>query len=775
MSGLINYNKEVEEVITTAVELAKTRNHEYVMLEHIMLGLVRLKSFRALLDDLHVDSQGLDADLVQYLDTKIHAAKTTTPPRRTNVLEKVFNRALTQVLFSGRAEILPIDIFLSIQVEAHSHAAYFTHKYNINAVKLVNHFNEKFVETHGHEAGKARPQGADKVLEEYCTNLTALAAEGKIDPVIGRDDELSEIVQVLARKTKSNVLMVGDAGVGKTAIAEGLALRILKGLAPDYLTGYTVYCLEVGSLLAGSKYRGEFEEKLKDTLAALVKKGKTILFIDEAHQMRGAGSGSQSSVDLSNMLKPALAKGTIKVIASTTWEEYSTSFEKDRALMRRFYRLSIGEPSAADTKVILQNLRGSYEKFHGVKITDEAIDAAVTLSVRYITDKRLPDKAIDLIDMACAREKIKMPVPAEKDAIVVPVIVDKLQVMQVASKATKIPIDQMENAKQKDITINIEAEIKTQLFGQDRAIDETLNYVYVARAGLKNPNRPIANFLFSGPTGVGKTELAKLLSKGLGMTLLKYDMSEYSEKHSVARLIGAPPGYVGFDDGNLAGGLLIGQIEKNPHSVLLFDEVEKAHPDLANVLLQLMDEGTATSGNGKKIDARNCIVILSSNLGAQEADKNTIGFGNLQKQGEDTAAIKQFFSPEFRNRLDAVVRFDALGDVVVKKIVNKFAHELNDLLVQQNLRLRLGESAVDQLAKIGYDKKMGARPLARIINQELRMPISKKILFDNIPAGSTIHVEYQDGKFAFNYVPLSNTDDKQLEKRPKAKKSSQDT
>ena len=541
---MINYKGELQDIINNAVEIATQMQHEYVMLEHMLLSLVQSKKFRAFLKDYGLDLENLEKDIVEYLDT-LEKTSRVEAPKRTNSLERVFNRALTQVLFSGRAEILPLDVFLSISAENNSHASYFIHKYGVDKIKLVKFFNKHY-QKNVKEQSKTR---ADMILDEYCTNLSVLCEEGKIDPVIGRDYELTEIVQVLARKTKSNVLLVGDPGVGKTAIVEGLAHAINKGFVPDYLKQFVVYNLDVGSLLAGSKFRGEFEEKLKEILNALETKGNCILFIDEAHQMRGAGSGSNSSVDLANMLKPSLAKGKIKVVASTTWEEYTQSFEKDRALMRRFYRLGVDEPSAETTKLILEGLRTSYEHFHGGQISDAAIEAAVDYSIRYIQDKKLPDKAIDLIDMSCAKAKIKA----------ANFTVEKADILEMVSKQTKIPLEQLVGEKD-TISVNLEDNIKQNLYGQDHAVDRVLDKIFVAKAGLKTIGKPMGNFLFTGPTGVGKTELAKLLSQNLSMKLLKFDMSEYQEKHSIAKLSGAPPGYVGYEDGNLGGGLLISEI-----------------------------------------------------------------------------------------------------------------------------------------------------------------------------------------------------------------------
>jgi ATP-dependent Clp protease ATP-binding subunit ClpA len=751
---MINHNPEIEVIIANATELAKNYNHEYVTLEHLAHGMISFKPFNDLMVAFGVDVKGLLTDIEEYLQKQTYISNSTNTdkdPKKTHSLERVFNRAFTQVLFSGRNHVQVIDIFLSIAGEANSHASYFFVKYGLERGAVVEFYNKNYVETKGRRVSPdAR---ADEILKEYCENLNVAATDGKIDPVVGREFELDEIAQVLAKRNKSNVLMVGDAGVGKTAIAEGLARNIVNGSVPEYLRDYVVYNLDIGSLLAGSKYRGEFEEKFKDVIGALQAKGKTILFIDEAHQMRGAGSGSQSSVDFANMIKPALSKGQLKVIASTTWEEYTQSFEKDRALMRRFCRITIEEPTIPVAKDILRGLREYFEKFHGGSISDEAIDAAVELSVRYQPDKKLPDKAIDLIDTAAARLKINA----------LSWTVRKSHIVDIISKFTKIPAEQIGSESTKTL-VSLEETVKGKLYGQDQVVETVLEKIYVARAGLKSMNKPIGNFLFLGPTGTGKTELAKLLAEGMGMKMLRYDMSEYQEKHALAKLIGAPPGYVGYDDSNLGGGLLISDIEKNPNCVILFDEIEKAHPDVTNILLQLMDEGTITSSNGKKADARNAIVILTSNLGAADNERNTIGFGQtLEKTGEDDKAVKEFFKPEFRNRLDGICKFNKLDNISIKKIVAKFINEVNDLLSEKSLRIRLTESAVDHLVAVGYDSKMGARPLARKISDLIKVPLSKKILFENMPVNTIIEVDWLEEKFEFNvlgqYTPTAPTVD----------------
>ena len=739
---MIQHNPEIETLIANATELAKKYNHEYVTVEHLAHGMLTYKPFNDLMLAFGCDIAGLISDIEDYLQKQTFMVNTDfdTVPKKTHSLERVFNRAFTQVLFSGRNHVQVIDIFLSIASETNSHASYFFIKYGLERSQVVEFYNQHYVE--GKQRRVPADARADDILREYCEDLNLAAKEGKIDPVVGREFELDEIAQVLAKRNKCNVLMVGDAGVGKTAIAEGLARNITEGRVPEYLKDYVVYNLDIGSLLAGSKYRGEFEEKFKDVIGALTAKGKCILFIDEAHQMRGAGSGSNSSVDFANMIKPALGKGQIKVVASTTWEEYTQSFEKDRALMRRFCRMTIEEPTPQVAKEILRGLREYFEEFHQGQISDEALDAAVDLSVRYQPDKKLPDKAIDLIDTAAAKLKINA----------VDWEVRKSHIVDIISKFTKIPAEQIGNESTKTL-VDLEETIKGKLYGQDQVVDTVLEKIYVARAGLKAMNKPIGNFLFLGPTGTGKTELSKLLAEGMGMKMIRYDMSEFQEKHAAAKLIGAPPGYVGYDDSNLGGGLLISDIEKNPNCVILFDEVEKAHPDVLNILLQLMDEGTITSSNGKKADARNAIIILTSNLGAADSERNNIGFGrDLAKTGEDDKAVKDFFKPEFRNRLDGICKFNKLDETSIKKIVAKFINEVNDLLGEKSIRIRLTEAAVDHLAEVGYDSKMGARPLARKINDLIKVPLSKKILFETVPANSIIEVNWTEEGFDFAVI-----------------------
>jgi ATP-dependent Clp protease ATP-binding subunit ClpA len=713
-------NPEIEQIIDAAVKLARDRHHEYVMTEHVLLSLIRYNPFRKVLEKFGTDVAMLDSELEAYLHSQVNLVTAKdAPPKKTNALERVFNRALTQVLFTGRRSVSTVDLYLAMMAENNSHAHYFLLKYGIKKPEFVDFWQKNY----NHNDAVITDQQATEILTEHCTNLTALALEDRLEPMIGRTQELDEMITVLARKFKANVLMVGDPGVGKTAIVEGLAQEVAAGRVPEFLKEHEVWSLEIGSLLAGSKYRGEFEEKFKQVIQALEAKKKCILFVDEAHTMKGAGASSQSSLDMANMLKPSITKGNLKVVASTTWEEYYESFEKDRALMRRFHRVSINEPDAETTEQILIGLSPRLEQFHNVLIDTDAITAAVELSGRYIHDRKNPDKSIDLLDGACARERVK-------DAG--NVTINKDMIMAQLSRVTDVPLDRLENERSTKI-VELESNIKQKLYGQDSAVDRVLDRVYINFSGIGNAKRPIASFLFLGPTGTGKTELAKLLGEHLDMKLLKYDMSEYQERHTVSGLIGAPPGYVGFEDGNLGGGKLISDISKHPFSILLFDEIEKAHPDVINIMLQMLDEARITSSNGKTVDLKNCIIIMTSNLGARDNESNNIGFGqSLEKTGSEDKAMKEFFKPELRNRIDCVCKFDKLDTLAIKKVVLKFLDELKESLTIKNIKLTLTENVIDMLADKGYDSKMGARPLSRKIDELIRVPLSKKILFDRL-------------------------------------------
>ena len=730
---------EIESIIEQAIVYAKDRKHQYCTVEHLLLALVTHNPFKKCLDSFGADSDLLIQEISAYLDS-LHAIEVKgvsaeeVQPRKTNSLERTMNRSITQVLFTGRRQVTTIDLYLSIASEGNSHAHYFLLKYGINKQEFVSHWQKNYK---GAEyTNKLSENQADEILEEYTTNLTNLARQNKLEPLIGRSQELDDIVNVLAKRFKANVLMVGDPGVGKTAIAEGLANMIALGDCPEFLLNHEVYSLEVGALLAGSKYRGDFEEKVKAVLEALNTKKKVILFIDEAHTMSGSGSGSGGSVDFANMIKPAITKGTLKVIASTTWEEYYESFEKDRALMRRFYRVSIDEPNKETTIRILTGLSTRLSDFHNVMITEESITASVESAERYIHDRKNPDKSIDLLDAACAKQRVLGNSGA---------VISKELIFDQVERFTGVPADKLQGDNMDRIQ-TLEVNVKGKLYGQDETVDKVLERIYVSFAGIGSETKPTASFLFLGPTGTGKTELAKLLSKNLDMPLLKYDMSEYSERHSVSSLIGPPPGYVGFNDSQVSGGRLINELSKNPHSILLFDEVEKAHPDIFNIFLQMLDEGRVTGSNGKEVNCKNCVIILTSNLGSSDSERNNIGFGSQEKTGEDDKALKEFFKPEFRNRLDLVCKFNKLDMLAIKKIVVKFSEDLKKQLSDKhNITLNLSEPVIEYLAEQGYDKKMGARPLARKIDELIRVPLSKKILFERIKNATVTAVMGVDG------------------------------
>ena len=713
-------NPEIEQIVDAAVKIARDKKHEYVMTEHVLLAMLHHAPFRQVVEKFGTDVVRLEQELEAYLASLANLVTTKdVQPKKTNALERCFNRALTQVLFTGRRTISTVDLYLAMMSETNSHAHYFLLKYGVKKAEFVEFYQANYKQSDV----RLTDQQATEILTEHCTNLTAMAQENRLEPMIGRTFELNEMIATLARRFKANVLLVGDPGVGKTAIVEGLAQELAAGRVPEFLKDHELWSLEIGSLLAGSKYRGEFEEKFKQVITALETKKKCILFMDEAHTMKGAGASSQSSLDMANMLKPSITKGTLKVVASTTWEEYYESFEKDRALMRRFHRVGVDEPNAETTEQILIGLSPRLEQFHNVLIDTDAITAAVELSGRYIHDRKNPDKSIDLLDGACARERVK-------DAG--NVTINKDMIMAQLSRVTDVPLDRLENERSTKI-VELESNIKQKLYGQDSAVDRVLERVYINFSGIGNAKRPIASFLFLGPTGTGKTELAKLLGEHLDMKLLKYDMSEYQERHTVSGLIGAPPGYVGFEDGNLGGGKLISDVSKNPFSILLFDEIEKAHPDVINLMLQMLDEARITSSNGKTVDLKNCIIIMTSNLGARDNENNNIGFGqSLEKTGSEDKAMKEFFKPELRNRIDCVCKFDKLDTLAIKKVVLKFVDELKDSLTTKNIRLTLTESVIDMLADKGYDPKMGARPLGRKIDELIRVPLSKKILFDRL-------------------------------------------
>jgi ATP-dependent Clp protease ATP-binding subunit ClpA len=741
---MLEPDKSLTVIFERAVELASKYKHEFLTLEHFLHSLLEDEKFKELLTSYGSEVNLLQKDLETFLNKELKEiinAEFDDKPKKTHSMERMLNRAFTQVLFSGRAKIEPIDCFLSIFSEKKSHALYFMRKAKIDKDKFIDFLNKEGSNTDDVDSEEVSNRHLEKIIVQYCTSLTAKVKAKQIDPVIGREKEIEEITLVLARRTKANVMMIGDPGVGKTAIAEGLARRIEEGNVPKFIKDHSVYSLDISAMLAGSKYRGDFEERLKMVISALEKKKNCILFIDEAHMMSGAGAVGGGSNDMSNMLKPALGKGTIKVIASTTWEEFRKHFEKDRALMRRFQRVTIGEPDEATAIKILMGLKKYYEKHHGVKINKQAIVDAVKYSVKYMSDKKLPDKAIDLIDCACARFKVK----DEENGTV-----DHDEIVFEVSKITGLPLDQIASKESRNLK-DLDKNLRSKVYGQEKAIETLLDKIYIAQAGLKALNKPVGSFLFAGPTGVGKTEVAKQLASGMSVELVRFDMSEFQEKHSVAKFIGAPPGYIGFDDN---AGQLITKLQEHPNCVLLLDEVEKAHPDVLTILLQLMDNGSITGSNGKRADGRNCILIMTSNLGAADAEKNSVGFGSLERDSDPKDAINKFFAPEFRNRLDGIIRFGKLDQNTMIKIVKKFIDELNVLLKDRNVHVKLNADAVELLIKKGFDSKMGARPLQRTIDEFIKKPLSKEILFGKLVNGGVVELTANKDTLCINYVEV---------------------
>ena len=742
---MVEPSKELQLVFDKAISDARSLQHEYVTLEHIMFAMLCSENFYNVVQGYGADPEFVKANLEHYLKDKLGDIKTEEvkyKPKKTSSVERVLNRAFTQVLFSGRPEITLPDVMLSLLSEKKSMATYYLEEVGITKEKFAEYINSEFEAEYEDEEMSG---AALKALRAFTTNLNDDVRKNKVDPVIGRDDEMESLALALGRRQKNNVLMVGDPGVGKTAIAEGLAYNIVNDNVPEFLKEYSVYNLDIGSMLAGSKYRGDFEERFKLVLAGLKSKGKTIMFIDEAHMMSGAGAGGGNSAnDLANMLKPALAKGNIKVVASTTWEEYRKYFEKDRALMRRFQRVTIDEPSNEVTKDILRGIKKYYEDYHATTITDDAIEAAVKLSVKYQSDKKLPDKAIDLLDVACSRFKLSNTPEGERT-------VGEEQIQFELGKMINLPAEQVAE-KESGNLMNLGKNIKRVVYGQDEAVNEVVDKILVSQAGLKPEDKPVGAFVFMGPTGTGKTETAKALSSELGVKLVRFDMSEYQEKHSVAKLIGSPPGYVGHEEN---AGLLITKLQEFPNCVLLLDEIEKAHPDVSQILLQIMDNGKVTGSNGKEADARNSIIILTTNLGAKQAEKNAIGFDDDSEQIYEDTELKKFFAPEFRNRLDGVVTFNKLGKPVMMKIVGKFLVELKNMVKDKGVVINITDEALDYLVDKGFDPKMGARPLQRVIDKEIKRPLSKELLFGKLKTGGTLTIDIVDNEVSLNVLEES--------------------
>jgi ATP-dependent Clp protease ATP-binding subunit ClpA len=716
-----NGSAPINQILDQAFRLALDKEHEYVTLEHLLMVLLEHVEIAELLRALNVNAKDVIDDLDKFLKTQDYLIVTgLTRPRKTQTLERAFNRAFTQAIFNGRAGIAPQDMLLSILSEKNSHACYYLMLHGVTKDSALEILSTK---------GKKAPSD-EKLLEEYCINLNKEAEEQRVDPLIGRNPEVNQLTYILGRRKKKNAILVGEPGVGKTAIVEGLARKIIEDDVPETLKGQTIYSLDMGSLMAGTKYRGDFEERVKKVIEILEDRPDAILFIDEIHSIVGAGAAGSSNVDMGNLFKPALTRGRIQIVGATTWEEYREIIEPERALARRFTKLEVEEMDPDDCKHMLRCIMPEYEKFHGIAVDRDCVDVLVDLTCDHMHDRYLPDKAVDVLDSVMARIKVQN--------VKQKIYVDDIK--QEVSKQAKIPVEQL-NLQNEPISIDYEKEIKAKVFGQNQAVEKLLDSVYIAKAGLKDMTKPMGSYLFVGPTGVGKTELALQLSKVLNMKLHRYDMSEYMESHKVASLIGAPPGYVGFGEGGAGGGKLINDLEEHPSSILLLDEVEKAHPDVLNILLGVMDNGMLTSSNGKTVSCRNIILIMTSNLGARDGERARIGFDNSTNSTASIEAVNKHFTPEFRNRLDAVIEFKRLNKVMIRPIVLKFIGELNDLLADRDITVRLDHSAVERLIEEGFDDKMGARPMKRIIAEKIKKPLSKKIVFENL-RGAVVDVRH---------------------------------
>lgn len=710
-------NKSINDILDKAFKMAMNKEHEYVTLEHLTLIMLENKEIIDFLSAMDVNVEPIIEDINNFLQSQNYLyIDGLVKPRKTQTLERAFNRAFTQALFNGRSGIASQDMLLSILSERNSYSCYYLFQHGVT--------KEAFLETLGKNTkltGNKMGNSEDRLLNEFCVNLNEEAKENKIDPLIGRNKEVDTLTQILARRKKRNAILVGEPGVGKTHIVEGLARRIIEDKVPHTIKDSIIYSLDMGSLMAGTKYRGDFEERLKQVIDILEKRENAILFIDEIHTVVGAGSGGNSSMDMANLLKPALTRGRVQIIGSTTYEEYRETIEPERALARRFTKLDVKEMSVEDCKNMLHCIMPEYEKYHGIEVEMQAIDAVVDLTVKHMHDKFLPDKAIDILDSAMALMKVEK----------IQSFLTMEDVKREISKQAKVPMDQL-NTEQEVTNTDYETQIKKKVFGQNNAVDRLLDSVYIAKAGLKDLTKPMGSYLFVGPTGVGKTELANQLSKSLGMTLLRYDMGEYMESHKVASLIGAPPGYVGYGEGGVGAGKLINDLEQNPSAILLFDEVEKAHPDILNILLGVMDNGMLTSSNGKTVSCRNIILIMTSNLGARDGERSRIGFDNSPNKSASHDAVNKHFTPEFRNRLDSIIEFNTLDKEHVRPIATKFIDELNELLVQKGIKIGIEEHALVKLIDEGFDEKMGARPMKRLISEKIKKPLSKRIVFENL-------------------------------------------
>jgi ATP-dependent Clp protease ATP-binding subunit ClpA len=756
-------SRNLEQTLHRSLSFASDRRHEYATLEHLLLGLADDTDAATVLRACGVDLDKLRQDLTEFLDKDLSGLTTdrSTEPKPTAGFQRVVQRAAIHVQSSGRDEVTGANVLVALFSERESHAVYFLQLQDMTRLDAVNFISHGIAKAPGRTSSRPAPTAAannesgehereekpnrrsQDALSTYCVNLNKKATAGKIDPLIGRDTEIERTIQILCRRTKNNPLYVGDPGVGKTAIAEGLAKRIVEGDVPEVLAKSTIFALDMGALLAGTRYRGDFEERLKAVVTELEAQPGAVLFIDEIHTVIGAGATSGGAMDASNLLKPALASGSLRCIGSTTYKEFRNYFEKDRALVRRFQKIDVNEPSIEDTVKILKGLKANYEKHHKVRYTDEAIRAAVELSAKYINDRKLPDKAIDVIDEVGAS---RMLLPENKRRRTVTL----RDVEEIVAKIARIPPKSV-SADDKETLRNLERDLKAMVFGQDKAIEALAAAIKLSRAGLRDAEKPIGNYLFSGPTGVGKTEVARQLASTLGIELIRFDMSEYMERHSISRLIGAPPGYVGFDQ----GGLLTDAVDQHPHAVLLLDEMEKAHQDLYNILLQVMDHGKLTDHNGKTVDFRNVILIMTTNAGASDLAKEAIGFGRMQREGEDEEAIKRLFTPEFRNRLDAIITFAGLTPEVVGSVVEKFVMQLEAQLADRNVTIELSSSAKEWLAERGYDRLYGARPLARVIQEYIKKPLAEELLFGRLVKGGGVKVTTKEGKLDFEFSEAS--------------------